>query len=198
MKKILISIIVIVALLFLLNRSSYSEHLRLMNIGDKVEEESVNYINFFNHVSSLKNSVTWNLVDDKLNEVDYSEGMSSSIQFSLYSNEIGYVVSGISGMSISLSDSLASIKNRIIFKYIEDETGLNDIHLDSIRIMLEKIDEDCFRLYKDGTVAISRKVGSDLFDMDEYEIVYVGNRVFLYGNYRNLLLGNIYVGKKNN
>ena len=176
----------------------YSEQKVVLRLSDEFEEKSQEYMAFFDYAQKLKKSINWDSLEIRLKEVKYETEQEIHINFNLYPDEgggIGY--DGLRGVIVSLPDMKIPIEKDIIFESIKNDIGLSISKLDTLRNHLDNIKEGDIYLFKDGSVIIKKFIGPEIFDMEEYQIVRTGERMFLYGNYRNMLRGNIFIGKKN-
>jgi len=176
----------------------YSEQKVILRLSDEFEEKSQEYISFFDYTQNLRNSIKWDSLELRLKEVKYKTDQEIHLNFNSYPEEEGgFSYDGGRGVIVSLPDINIPIEEDIISESIEKNIGLTISQLNKLRNHLASLNEGEFCLYKDGSVIVKKSIGPELFDMEEYQIVRIGERMFLYGNYRNMLYGNIFIGKKN-
>lgn len=176
----------------------YSEQKVVLRLSEELDEKSQEYMAFFDYAQNLCKCINWDSIETRLKEVKYETEQEMHVNFNLYPNEGGRIAyDGLRGAIISLPDMKIPIKKDIIFESIENDIGLSISQLDSFRNHLGYINERDIYLFKDGSVIIKKFIGPEIFDLEEYQIVQTGERMFLQGNYRNMLRGNIFIGKKN-
>ncbi len=173
----------------------YSEGQVLLQLSDEYYANFQNYDAFFDYSQTLKNSVEWDSLELKLKDFGPFTWQETHVNFVLRRGGGGGLsYSGGIGCTVSLSDTLNITREDILTEKIE--IGLSVSQLDSLSRLLSRVNKSQFALYKDGSVVISKYIGPAVFEMEEYQILRVGERMFLYGNYLNMIENNVYIGKK--